>query len=908
MKDWHLMSVEKVLHELKVQRGIGLSSNRVVMARRAGGWNEIPRGNKRPLFVVFFDRFKDVLVLILLMGAIASVLFGRYGDAIIIGIAIMLDATLSFAQVFRTEKIIEKLRERVQSSATVVRDGKIKVLLARELVVGDIIELNAGEKVPADARVLEVRALKVNESSLTGESEDNEKATGRFKKRTALSDRGNMVYMGTLVSGGSGKAVVTEVGVRSELGRIAQVLRISKSPTSPLRRQLQKTGIYIGIVIVALIAILSLVGILTGMNVLETTITAITLVVSAIPEDLTMILTIALTIGVTRILRYGGVVKELSAGETLGSATVICTDKTGTITHGVMKAIEVDTLRGDKILEDDKQYEAFHRLALIGLAVANDAHRIGDGEALEYTGNATESAALGFVERCGLNQKELRKSWKQRDAISFSREWKYRATLNDHPTQATRYLFVNGAPEVLLGKSSMSIGGDGGISEITSEVRFEMEQNIIELARQGSRLMGVAVKRNVNDMEIDQDSVEGLVYLGVLVIKDPVREDIKKVLSETEEAGIAIKIVTGDHVETTKAVAREVGIVAGDDNVMNSNDIQKLSDVELEDVVEQISIFSRVTPLDKQRIVKALQAGGHVVAMTGDGINDAVALKSADIGVAMGSGKDIAKEAADLILLDDNFNIIVRAVEEGRVLRDNIRKVLGFLLATNAAEVAIFFVSLVLGLPLPLIPAQILWINLVTDGTSDIALALEPKELDVMQRKPDRRDDLLLGRVLAFHIVFTGLVATAATMMLYVYILKISSADLMYARTMAFTFLSIVSLLSVWSFRSLNESILSRGFWGNVWVPISLVISAGLHTLAVYMPQLQGFFETVSLSVRDWALIVMVALITVVIIDSRKLLLRAIDARWPWLANLLSDDKKTNFELNRLKVNNNKII
>jgi Ca2+-transporting ATPase len=835
----------------------------------------------------------------LLAGAIASIVFGRYGDAAIIGLAIMIDATLSFAQVFRTEKTLEKLREQIQPTATVLREGKTKIVPVRELVVGDIIEISAGEKVPADGRVIESRGLKMNEASLTGESGDNEKTTNKITKRTAVSNRRNVVYMGTVVSGGSGRAVVTAVGIKSELGKIAQILRVSKSPASPLNRQLQRTGVNIGIVIVVAIVMLAIVGIWTGMNILETTITAITLIVSAVPEDLTMILTIALTIGVARILRYRGAVKELSAGETLGSATVICTDKTGTITYGEMRGDHFDTLQGETITKGDKDYGMFHRLVLTSLAIANDSHRVSDEKKSEYIGNATERAALEFAERCGLNQVELKKSWVQRDAISFNRQWKYRATLNDHPTQATRYLFVNGAPEVLLAKSCMSINEKGELREIDSSIRFEMQQKIEGLAREGNRLLGVAVRRNVNEKEIDHTSIERLVFLGVLVIKDPVRSDVKKVIARTEDAGIAVKIVTGDHMETARSIAREVGIVASEDSVMSSDDIQKLTDVELEDVVEQTTIFARVTPLDKQRIVKALQAKGHVVAMTGDGVNDAVALKSADIGVAMGSGKDIAKEAADLILLDDNFKIIVRAVEEGRVLRDNIRKVLGFLLAHNAAEVAIFFVGLMMGVPLPLLPAQILWINLVTDGTSDIALALEPKERNVMKRKPDNPQSFLSGRDMVFHIVYTGSVVTMAIMAVYLYTLKAGQGDLIYARTMAFTFLSMVSLLSVWSFRSLDESILSRGFWGNKWVPVSLAVSASLHMLAVYVPQLQNFFSTMALGLKDWALIIMIALVTVMIVDLRKGLLRIMIRKWPKLVRPAFDRGVGTVDINR---------
>jgi Ca2+-transporting ATPase len=430
---------------------------------------------------------------------------------------------------------------------------------------------------------------------------------------------------------------------------------------------------------------------------------------------------------------------------------------------------------------------------------------------------------------------------------------------------------VVGAPDILLTRSSRVLNAQDEPIAITSEKRFELAERLQQHAALGQRLVGVAVRRNVSLDRIQHEDIGDLLFLGVLGITDPVRADVPGVVAQTLSAGIAVKLITGDHPQTAAAIARTVGLPA--EEVITSDDLDHLNDEELRQVLQTTSVFARITPLDKQRIVRALQDQGEVVAMTGDGINDAVALKSADIGVAMGSGKDIAKQAADLVLLDDSFATIVAAVYEGRVLRDNLRKVIAFLLATNSAEVAIFFVSLVTGLPLPLLPAQILWINLVTDGTSDIALSLEPGERDVMQRKPEDPRAPLISAQLLGQIVFAGLVVTAGAMALYWHALSVRGIDLTHARTLTFTFVSVASLLSVWSFRSLRESLWRRGLWGNTWVPVSLGVSLSLQLLAIYVPPLQRFFDTVPLNRQDWLCIIVAALITLIIMDFRKTLL-----------------------------------
>ncbi|PIT98120.1 MAG: hypothetical protein COT71_02365 [Candidatus Andersenbacteria bacterium CG10_big_fil_rev_8_21_14_0_10_54_11] len=870
IQEAYLQTTGEVLQRLRVRQDVGVPVRQTAWRRETFGSNVLPMQGGTPLWLLFLDRFRDVLMIILLFALAVSLLLGRYGDAGIIGAALLLDVLLSFAQVWRTEHTLARLREYVQPEATVLRDGKLLRVPSSDLVVGDIIEVRAGEHVPADARVLTATGLTLREATLTGEAGDREKTMAALHTRTPVAGRRNMLFLGTTVTNGSGLAAVTAVGTRTEFGNIAQVLKTERSPDSPLRRKLQKVGFIIGGGIIGVVFLLVVTGLLLGRNPATTLLTAITLVVSAIPEDLTMILTIALTVGVRRILKQRGIVRDLRSGETLGAATVICMDKTGTLTTGTMEPERMLHLQGATLAAGERPQTPWQELACVGLALASDVRRNADGS---WRGAATERAAAVFAERAGFDREQLTAAWRQRDVLSFSSRWKYRASLHDHPTQGTQTLFVLGAPEAVLARSSASLNERFEAVSLTASRAARLRRRIDSLAAGGARLLAMGVRRHITLGEITHDDVRELTFAGVLVITDPVRFDVATALAATMAAGIDIKIVTGDHPATAQTVARAVGLTAGTESVLTSERIEAMSDRELGNTVETVRIFARVTPLDKQRIVRALQAKGHVVAMTGDGVNDAVALRSADIGVAMGSGKDLAKEAADLVLLDDSFTTIAAAVREGRILRDNVRKVIAFLLSTNIAEVAIFFASLVLRLPLPLLPAQILWVNLVTDGTSDIALSLEPAERDVMRHMPEDPAAFLLGRRLWTHMAVAGAVMTAATMGIYWYALRIMHTDLALARTIAFMFISFASLLSVWSFRSLTESIFRRGLFGNPWVLASTVLSVGLQLLAVYVPPLQQFFGTVRLTAAHWVLIAGLAVITVLLIDARKLFL-----------------------------------
>lgn len=868
----YLQSATDVLQTLKVRPDVGLSDEEVGRRQKRFGKNEIPSDSRWYWVRLAFDRFRDPLVLILLAAAAASLLARRFEDAVIIAAALWLDVTLSFVQVARTERTLARLKSQVPDTVSAIRSGVSRQLAVEELVPGDIIEVRAGGRVPADARVIQAQGLATQDAILTGEARDIPKTSVKAPSKVALSGQHNMLFSGTTVVAGSGGAVVTATGLSTQFGKIAKVLGTQSSPPSPLRRKLRQQGIVAAWIIGVAVALLSAVGLFQGKDLVETVRLAITLVVSAIPEDLTVILTIALTVGVARILRYKGVVRDLSSAETLGAATVICTDKTGTLTEGKMRAVGLNFFQGDVLLpEETLAQEAWHRLAVTGFIVSSAAYpRQGTHE---FFGSATERAALGFAESVGLSVEATRAQWKVVDEIPFDPKWKYRAALALHPTAAHQFVFVTGAPEVLLEHSSMALNERREVRRLDTARRHTLSREFDEMARREQRLLAVAVRRSVKLEKLRHGDIADLTFLGVLMIQDPVRREVASAVAEVMGAGVDVKLVTGDLPATATAVARRVGLPVPEESALSGELMHEMNDTELGARLPSLTVFSRVEPLDKQRIIRLLQAKGEVVAMTGDGVNDAVALKSADIGVAMGSGTDIAKDAADVVLLDNSFATIVAAIREGRVIRDNVRRVILFLLSTNAAEVAIFLGSLLLGLPLPLLPAQILWINLVTDGTSDIALSLERAERSVMKRRPEDPRAPLISRRLYAHLAFAGIVLTVATLALYWYLLRVSGAALPYAQTMAFSFLAVASLLSVWSFRSLSDSIARRGLTQNIFVPISAAGSFGLHLLAVYVPSFQRFFETVPLSMRDWLVIGGLGVVTTFLIDWRKWLL-----------------------------------
>ena len=797
----------------------------------------------------------------------------NFVDGYIILTALAIDTTLSFLQLWRSEHIVQSLKKNLEKFSQVVRGGSLKKIPTKELVPGDIIHLRSGSSVPADARILTAHGLRTQESILTGEASEIVKEVQEISQKTPLGARKNMLYAGTFITGGSGIAVVTATGAKTEFGKIAEFTQTLASPPSPLRKALSKAGFYIGSAIVFSILLLGALQIFSGASLLDTLRTSLTLIVSAIPEDLTMVLTVVLSVGAGRILRAGGVVRGLSSAETLGTTSVLCTDKTGTLTQGNMQAVSFVPARGEALGASVAPESHALTMAYTGLALANDAYATTTNKKTsqkQYFGSATERAALSFVELARFSKANLQKSWKTKANIPFHSAWKYRAVSVSHPTNSSTYIFASGAPEQLLHSSSYAYTASTTPALLTSKTRHAIQQSINSYAKEGKRLLAITMKEHTGSTLTSQD-VSQLVFLGFLVIEDPVREDATLAIKEMEKSGVHVKLITGDHIATARSVARTVGIPVGDDSIYEGETIHSMSDQELSDALPSARIFARVEPLDKQRIVRLLQDRGEIVAMTGDGVNDAVALRAANIGVAMGTGSDVAKDASDLVLANNSLTAIVSAIKEWRVIRDNIVKVITFLLSTNLAEILLFFFSFLFGLPLPLLPAQILWINLVTDGTSDLALSFEKEEGSVLSRKPRAGSgDIFQGKTL-FDIFYTGILLTVAVMSLYAYLVYKEHSDLTYIRTMLFTLLSVSSLLSAWSFRTLTTFFLRPRTPFNVLVPISMLFSISLHLLVIYTPSLQRYFSTVALGSKDWTIILSISFVLLLLIDMRKI-------------------------------------
>lgn len=873
----YLWPKDKVITGLKSNEESGLSSTEATRRQQLYGNNSIPDRSRSTTWQSFIAiRSRDLLTIFLFIALLIAIVIREVPDSIMIAAVLVLDIGFSYVQSARAERILQRLKEHVPQFVLALRGGSLLEIPASNLVIGDIIELTPGDRVPADARIILSRGIKVNESSLTGESDDSSKTSTALESRTPLANRRNMIYMGTMVTTGTGRAIVTATGTRTEFGKIALVLKNSASPISPWQRQLERVGRTSAIVIAIVGAMLIAGSIWTGNTWALSARTAMTLIISAIPEDLTMILTLVLTVGMLRLLRQQGLVRELRSAETLGETSIICTDKTGTLTLGEMTATAWHSSSGNILLSSQQTRQPVEDLAMLALCLASDAHRQKPDEPA-YIGSATERAALAFAEKFGFLQEKIKRQWPQLDSIAFNSRWKYRASLNSHPTQPTQTIFVIGAPEVLLQHSSHKLDHAHTAIALQSSDRAVIETQIHQLGSQGLRLLAVAVKRHLNQTTLTHQDINNLTFLGMLTLADPVRPDARAAVAEAQAAGLQLKLVTGDHASTAVNVAQALNIKQSG-HALSDLEMQSMNDDELRAACKEVGVFTRITPLNKQRLVRALQQQGHVVAMTGDGINDAVALKGADIGIAMGSGRDIAKEAADLVLLDNSFATIITAIREGRIIRDNIRKVTAFLLATNAAEVAIFIVSMVMGLPLPLLPAQVLWINLVTDGTTDIALALEPAERSVMRQKPEPMGINVMARQLLRHVPWPGFVITVVASFLYWQLWQ-NHVSLPYMRTMLFCFIALASLGSAFTFRSLDESILKRGLFQNPWLLLATAFSVLLQLGAVYLPFMRSIFDTVPLNKNDWALLVPLAILAVILSDIRKLWLQPLRSK-----------------------------
>jgi len=830
----------------------GLSSEKAKELLSEHGKNRLISGKKKPAAVLFFSQFKDLLILILLVSTGISVLMGEITEAIAIIVIVFLNALLGFLQEYRTEKTLEAMKQLAAPEAWVIRDGKTLSVPAEELVPGDLILLKAGSRVPADALVLESAELAADESLITGESVP-------VKKKVCISlsatqsgpNRSDMVYMGTILTKGRALAQIIGTGMNTEMGKIAGMLHEIREEATPLQKKLDQLGRYLGIGCVLICAVVSVTGVLRGEPVLDMLITGLSLSVAAIPEGLPAIVTITLALAMGRILKKNALIKQLHAVETLGCANVICSDKTGTLTENRMTVREILLPDQRYSLENDKPIHGESlslSLLLLTAALCNDAGMRQEKNRWYYTGEPTETALLQMGRLCGKPQYVLQQKWSRIGEIPFDSQRKM-MSVNVRNKNGKIYTLVKGAPDYLLAKCVSCYDGET-IVPLSPRMKNHILSQNKELGEKAMRVLGFACKE-ASSSKPDEHS---LVFLGLCGMIDPPRKEAFRAVKLCRQAGIRPIMITGDHRNTACAVAKQLDILRDTDQVVTGAELNRMSDEALRETVKTASVFARVSPGHKLRIVRAIKANGSVVAMTGDGVNDAPAVKEANIGVAMGTnGTDVTREAASLILLDDNFATLVSAVEEGRVIYKNIRKSVRYLLSCNIGEVLTMFVGMLMGLPVALLPIQILLVNIATDGLPAIALGMEPPEKDVMKQKPRNTADSIFSDGLLSTILFRGCLIGLTT--LWVFTSALRTEDLIVARTCALLTLVVTQLFYLFECKEEHKNIFQINLFSNPQLLLAALSSVLVMAAVIYFPPLQHVFDTAPLTSQNLGLV-----------------------------------------------------
>ncbi len=885
---FHDKKKRDIFKELKTTEE-GLSSEEAKKRLEKYGYNEIKEEKKISPWKIFIEQFRSFMIYILIAAVIISSLVGyqeylheggniweHFIDSIVILIILVINAILGFVQEYRAEKSIEALKKMSSLKAEVIRDGKEMQIDAKELVPGDIIKLSEGEKIPADSYLLEIANLQTQEASLTGESVPVKKEIRVHAENTPVADRTNMVFSGTVITSGKGKAVVCGTGMNTEIGKIAKMIQEAEPEPTHLQKKLAELGKFLGIAVIAISVIVFFTGLLLhSQDPIDLFLMAIALAVAAVPEGLPAVVTIGLAIGVQRMIKRNALVRKLPSVETLGATTVICTDKTGTLTRNEMtvkklfvngKEIEVTgtgyEAKGDFIFNNSKaNTKDFELLLRIG-AVNNDASIGNDYQVL---GDPTEAALIVSAEKAGLTKTSLDKKYKRVDEIPFSSESKRMTTIHD--VDGEKLAFMKGAPEVVLGLCNY-INENGKVKKLTPAKKKEILEANKNFANEALRVLGFAYKTIIAEDRAEKN----LIFVGLQAMIDPPRKQAKISIEKCRKAGIKVVMITGDYEETAKAIAREIGIKG---KAMNGHELDEVKD--LDKIVEEIGIFARVNPEHKLKIVEALKKKGHVVAMTGDGVNDAPAIKKADIGISMGiTGTDVAKEASEMILTDDNFSSIVNAVEEGRGIYDNIKKFVEYLLSSNLGEVLTIFIATILG-PLfgnmaPLLVVHLLWINLITDGAPALALAVEPLEEGIMNKKPRKPKENILSKSILIRMCVVGVLMMIGTLLLFKHYDPVN--NLLYAQTVAFTALMMFQMFNVLNCRSEEHSLFKIGIFKNRWMLLAVGLSLILQLIVLYTPFGEYVFQAVPLELMDLLLIILVSSSVLWVVEIMKLFKR----------------------------------
>jgi len=866
-KQWYHLSSDEVISELNSRRS-GFTADEAKERLVQYGPNELTGKKKTPVIVVFFRQFLSPLVYILLAAAIIKFVLGSHLDAVVILGVLFLMAGIGFSQETRAEKTMAALMHLAAPKAKARRSGKLEQILAREIVPGDIISLETGDKVPADARLLELSNFKVNEAPLTGESMPVDKHTDSLSGEVAISDRKNMVYMGTVVTSGRAIAVATGTGMTTEIGRIATAIQEVKPEKTPLQKSIAKLGHYIIILVLGVCAILAVAGVLRELGVFEIFLLVVAAAVSAIPEGLPAVVTAVLAVGMRRMAGRHAIIRKLVAVETLGSATVICSDKTGTLTLNQMTArklyldgkwleitgegyVPQGEFRKDGQLVDVSKEPELALLLRIGV-LCNDALLSDEKDCCDILGDPTEGALLVAAAKAGLKKEHLETGTPRLDEIPFQSEKKYMATL--HPQDGKEVVYVKGAPEKVLSLSKYILR-NGVVTPLDEAEQEAITKANEAMAQNAMRVIAMAyVDHSGERGELKEGDLAGnLVFVGLSGMTDPPREDAKEAVKLARQAGIRVAMITGDNKMTAESVARELALPEG--ITMTGPEIQTMTEKELIAQVDDISVFARIEPLHKLKIVTAFKKRGHTVAMTGDGVNDAPALKAADIGIAMGiTGTDVAKEASDIVLADDNFASVIAAVEEGRAIFNRLRNVVFFMLSTGMGELLALVISVIaIGLA-PLLPLQIIWVNLVTGTIMSVPLGLEPRVGDELSIPPRHPRVGLLFPGLLFRTGFLAALLGVSVFLIFNWAQQTGSLE--EARTTAFCTMVVFEWFIALSARSDEKTVFQLGILRNRWLMIALLAAIGLQLTAVYAPPLQVLFGTVSIGAGRWAVVI----------------------------------------------------
>ncbi len=895
-KHWHHLPAQEVMLLLETNLERGLDLFEIQQRQKRFGANQLAPAAGKPLLLRFLLQFHNPLIYILLLAAAITVVLKRdWVDAAIIFGVVFINAVIGTIQEARAENAIRALAQTMVTEAAVLRSGKLQRIPAAQLVPGDVVVLKAGDRVPADIRLVRARDLQIAEAALTGESTAVHKQVEKpLPVEAQLAERSNMAYTSTLVTYGQGSGVVVATGNNTEIGRISSLIASAESMVTPLTRKIEHFSQLLLFAILALAGITFAIGVLRGQPAAETFTAAIALAVAAIPEGLPAALTVTLAIGVSRMARRRAIIRKLPAVETLGSVTVICSDKTGTLTQNQMTVLEV-WAAGQSYRLSGSGYnpqgalldEAGNPMAKIP-PVVNELMRAGalcnDGGLLHKDGqwlaegDPTEVALLVSARKIGLDEGKLRQDIPRLDEIPFESQYQYMATLQHGADGHPNRMYVKGALEVVLERCTSSAGMHLQPENLARENALAYAE---DLAGRGLRVLGFAFAQLPAGQEriTHADVAGGLTFLGLQAMIDPPRQEAVEAVRASQQAGIRVKMITGDHALTATAIAEQLGLINGDDDgaipqVLTGRELAELTDSELIETVQRVHVFARVTPEQKLRLVQALQARGEIVAMTGDGVNDGPALKQADIGIAMGiTGTEVAKEAADMVLTDDNFATIEAAVEEGRGVFDNLTKIIAWTLPTNVGLGLIILVAVLLGILLPILPGQVLWINMTTVVVLGLVLALEGKEGDIMHRQPREKDAPILTGGLLWRVLLVGLLILLGAFGLFEWeLLRGSSVEV--ARSVAINTVVAIQTFYLFNTRSLNLSVFKIGLLSNRWAIAGVLVMALLQILFTYAPVMNRLFQTEPIPLQSWAMILAVALSVFLLIELEKWIVR----------------------------------